>query len=51
MDRKAFGAAKEKLQVANKTAIAMREATDVAMLARLWEEFLRVCPETSCRIA
>jgi hypothetical protein len=40
MNEKALEAAKEKLQRARDKVAAMTTATDIRILARLWEEFL-----------
>lgn len=51
MDRKkAFEGAKEKLQIAHAKVAAMRAASDVASLARLWEEFLTAQQQVFLRL-
>lgn len=50
MNDKAFEAAKEKLQLAREKAAAMSVASDIRMLAQLWEEFLTLQQEVFLRL-
>jgi hypothetical protein len=50
MDETALEAAKEKLQHAREKVAAMTAATDIRMLARLWEEFLTLQQQVFLRL-
>jgi hypothetical protein len=50
MDGMALEAAKEKLQHAREKVAAMTAATDIRMLARLWEEFLTLQQQVFLRL-
>jgi hypothetical protein len=51
MNEKALEAAKEKLQHAREKVSAMTAATDIRILARLWEEFLTLQQQVFLRLS
>jgi hypothetical protein len=50
IDWRAFDGAKEKLRIAHSKVTAMRTASDIHVLAGLWEEFLTVQQQVFLRL-